>query len=261
MTATELYRAGQLQAALDAQIQEVKSHPADPNKRIFLFELAAFSGDLDRAQRQIDAVHYDDAERDTVVATYRLLLDAEQKRRRLFSEGLPPRFLHDPPESVNLRLQAVARLREQKPAEARSLFEQANAGAEALSGSLNGQPFQGFRDADDQFGTVLEVLARGEYFWVPVEQIDSLALNPPRFPRDLLWMPARLMLKEGAHGEVFLPVLYPNSHEHSDEQVRLGRTTDWKQVEEGLVLGVGARVVLIGEEGVRVPDWRELRFN
>ena len=39
---------------------------------------------------------------------------------------------------------------------------------------------------------VLEVFARGSYFWVPLEQIDSLAMSAPRVPRDLIWAPARL---------------------------------------------------------------------
>jgi type VI secretion system protein ImpE len=261
MTATELYHAGHLQAAIDAQIQEVKTHAADPNRRLFLFELAAFAGDLDRARRQIDAVHYGEAERDAAVASYKGLLDAEEKRRRLFRDGLPPRFLIEPPDHAKLRLEAVGLLRENKQAEALQLLNQANAGAEAIKGSLNGKPFAGFRDADDLFGPVIEALAHGEYFWLPAEQLDSVALNPPRFPRDLLWMPARVLLKEGEHGEVFLPVLYPNSHEHPDDGVRLGRTNDWKQAGGGPVLGAGARAFLVGEEGAGVAEWRELRFE
>jgi type VI secretion system protein ImpE len=261
MTATELYNAGKLQAALDAQIQEVKAHPADANKRVFLFELAAFAGDLDRARRQIDAVRYDDPERDATVASYTALLDAEEKRRRLFRDGLAPRFLADPPEQLRWRLDAVNRLRENNQGEAAELLAKANAAAESIRGTLNGKPFEGFRDADDLFGTVLEVMAHGEYFWLPVEQLDNVALNVPRFPRDLLWMPARVLLKEGEHGEVFLPVLYPGSHEHPDEQVRLGRTNDWLQADGGPVRGAGARAFLAGDDGVGVAEWRELRFG
>ena len=63
-----------------------------------------------------------------------------------------------------------------------------------------------------------------------------MAMNPPRFPRDLLYVPARLELADEA-GEVFLPALYPGSHEHADDQVRLGRMTDWKALEGGPTLG------------------------
>lgn len=261
MNASELFKAGKLQSALDAQLQEVKAHPADPSRRLFLFELAAFTGDLERARRQIDAVQYGEPERDAAVASYRKLIDAEEKRRRLLRDRLAPRFLLDPPDHARQRLDAVLRLGEGRPAEAAALLQEANRHTERLEGTLNGKPFEGFRDADDLFAGVLEVLARGEYFWVPFEQIDSVACNAPRFPRDLLWLPARLTLKEGESGEVFLPVLYHQTHEHPDEQVRLGRSTDWKQAEGGPVLGVGARTFLAGEDGIAVTEWRELLIN
>src|SRR5438445_3633073 len=111
MNATELFRAGQLQKAIDAQLQEVKSKPADQGARIFLFELAAFAGDLDRAQRQIEAVKYGDMERDAGVLSYRQALDSERLRRRFFSEGVAPKFLVNPPESAQWRIEAVNCLR------------------------------------------------------------------------------------------------------------------------------------------------------
>jgi type VI secretion system protein ImpE len=261
MSASELFKQGRLKEAIDAQLQEVKAQPADHGRRLFLFELAAFAGDLDRARRQIDAVSYDQPELQVAVGNYRQCLDAEQKRRRLLSESLAPKFLSEAPEHAKLRLEAVNRIREGRHAEAATLLEQANAGAEALKGTLNGKEFTGLRDADDLFGTMLEVLAKGEYFWVPLEQVVALALNAPAFPRDLIWLPARLTLTDGQEGEVFLPVLYPSSHEHPDEAVKLGRSTDWKQEAGGPVRGMGARTFLVGEDGSGLVEWRELQMS
>src|SRR5579859_7881309 len=106
MNADSLYRAGQLQAAIDEQIQAVKVAPADKGKRLFLFELLAFAGDLDRARRQIDAVTYDELELEAQVHDYKKLLDAEQLRRRLFTESRKPEFFTPPPDHVQLRLEA-----------------------------------------------------------------------------------------------------------------------------------------------------------
>jgi len=261
MTATELFKQGRLQQAIDAQIAEVKSTPADHGKRLFLFELAAFAGDLDRARRQIDAVKYEETDRDVAVAGYRKLLDSEEKRRRLFRDGTQPRFLAEPPEHVKWRLEAVNRLRENRHAEAAELLNRANEGAAALKGTLNGKTFEGIRDADDLFGPVLEVIAHGEYFWLPLEQLDTLASNAPAFPRDLLWMPARVVMKEGEQGDVFLPTLYPGSHESPEEPIKLGRGTDWKQAEGGPVLGVGARTFLIGDDASSMLEWRQLQVD
>ena len=83
MNATELFKAGSLKEAIEAQTQEVKANPTDPGRRLFLFELLAFAGDLDRARRQIEAVRYDEPERDTAVQRYRRLLDSEAARRHV----------------------------------------------------------------------------------------------------------------------------------------------------------------------------------
>lgn len=256
MDASELFRAGRLDEALEAQLQAVKANPADQGKRLFLFELAAFAGDLDRARRQLEALKYDQPELENAAASYRKLLDAEQARRRCFTEGLAPRLLGDPPDHVRLRVAAVLRLREDRPGEAAELLERANADARPVSGTLNGRPFESLRDADDLFAGILEVMAHGLYFWVALEQVVHLASNPPRYPRDLLYLPARLEL-EGEAGDVFLPSLYPMSHEHPDPQVKLGRATDWKAFEDGPTLGRGLHTYLVDEDAVSLLEWRE----
>jgi len=131
-----------------------------------------------------------------------------------------------------------------------SLIRARDTGQEIAIGTAT-DPYQ---PAEARFAVtrgVLEVMARGEYFWVPLEMVDSIAANPPRFPRDLIYLPARLTSRDGSEAEVYLPALYPNSHEHPDEQVQLGRSTDWKQADGGPVLGAGARTYLVGDEGVR----------
>jgi len=260
MTANELFKAGKLTDAIDAQLKEVKARPADHGQRLFLFELLSFSGDLDRAQRQIEAVNYNEMELDAAVLSYRRLLDSERARRRLFSESLVPRFFGSQPEHVHLRLEAVNRIRENRVTEAAELLAKAASLMPELKGELNGKPFSGIRDCDDLLGGVLEVMAQGEYFWVPLEQIDTISITPPKTPRDLLWLSARLEMTDSA-GNVHLPTLYAGSHEHPDDQVKLGRMTDWKSSEGGPVSGVGARTFLIGEDAISLLDWRQLEIG
>jgi type VI secretion system protein ImpE len=260
MNATDHYKAGHLPEAIDAQIKEVKASPGDHAKRLFLFELLAFAGDLERARKQIDAVSYDQLELEVAVLNYRKILDAEQARRRFFGEGAEPKFLLPPAEHVQLRVQAVHRLREKKQAEAVELLARADAAAPAAKGLLNMKPFDSLRDCDDLFGPVLEVFAQGVYYWVPLEQVDALAAHAPRFPRDLLWLPARLEVRDGPSGEVFLPTVYPGSHEHPDSQIKLGRATDWKTDEAGPVVGLGGRVFLAGGDDINLLEWRQLQM-
>jgi type VI secretion system protein ImpE len=257
MTASEHYRAGRLQEAIDAQIQEVKAHPGDPGKRLFLFELLAFAGELDRASRQIEAVQYHDVGLDAATAAYRKVLDAEKARRGVFRGEAQPKFLAEPPAHARQRLEALGHLRGQRPAEAAAVLARANEATPALRGRLNDKPFDVLRDCDDLLAGVLEVMAHGDYYWVPLEQIESLTAEAPRSPRDLLWVPAALAMP-GAAGNVFLPALYPGSAEHADPPVKLGRITDWHSPAEGLVLGVGARQLLAGDDAVGLLDVRRL---
>jgi type VI secretion system protein ImpE len=172
-----------------------------------------------------------------------------------------PQFLTGPPEWLGRRLEAVQALRGGQQAEAVRLLAEADAAAPPVQGTLNGKAFEGLRDCDDLFGPVLEVLAHGDYYWLPLEQVEILTANPPKFPRDLLWFPARIEVRDGPRGDVFLPALYPGSHEAGDDQLKLGRSTDWKQAEGGPVRGVGARTFLAGEDGVSLLEWRELLVN
>jgi type VI secretion system protein ImpE len=262
MNASELYKAGKLKEAIDAQIQQVKANAGDQNKRLFLFELLLFAGDLERARRQSDVLRYDDLKVEAAALAYRKLLESEDKRRNLFKQGLKPGFLLDPPpEHVHQRLEALNLLRDNKSAEAAQLLEQADAAVPPLQGQLNGKRFASLRDCDDLFGPTLEVMGHGNYYWVPLDQVETLAMNPPRFPRDLLWIPARIQMNDGATGDVFLPALYPSSHEHPDDQVKLGRKTEWTEPAAGPVRGLGLREFFVDDDQVSILEWRELQMG
>ncbi len=261
MTATESFKAGRLAEAIAAQIQEVKANPADNARRLFLFELFSFAGDLDRARRQIEAIKFDEPELNAALDNYRALLDAETARRALFADGIKPEFLVDPPFHVRMRLDAVRNaMRAHRSVDASKLILGAASASPTVQVLLNGTTYDSFRDADDLFGNALEVFAKGRYFWIALEQIDTIAMNPPRFPRDLIWAPARLTVRDGPTGEVFLPTLYPSSYNHPDEQVKLGRLTDWNPLEGDTVLGIGAKTFLAGDDGINLLDWRELQI-
>ncbi len=195
-------------------------------------------------------------------------MDSEEARRKLFTEGLPPGFFGIPPEHLRLRLAAVQQLREKKFEEAAESLARAIEATPILRGSLNEHPFQSLRDEDDLFSGMIEVMALGRYFWLGLEQIQLLTINPPRFPRDLLFLPAHLEVEyhrsgevQEESGDVFLPTLYPGSHEHLDDMVKLGRLTAWKELDGGLALAVGLHSYLRDDEPISLLEWRELKMN
>ena len=56
-------------------------------------------------------------------------------------------------------------------------------------------------------------------------------------------------------------MLYAGSSEHADDQVKLGRMTDWQAVGEGRRLGVGQRLFLIDGEDRGMLEVRDVEFE
>ena len=258
MDAGAAFKAGKLAEALSKQTELVKTHPADQSKRLFLFELLAFSGQWDRAARQADAIRYEEVELETAAQGYRKLVESELRRQQWWQAGKAPEFFSPPTAATKLRLEAANLIRGGKPQEAAGLLAQAAGQEPAIAGTLNDKPFTALRDCDDLWGPVIEVMAHGSYYWVPLEQVDTISVTRPKFPRDLLWLPALLSIKDGPAGNVFLPGLYPGSSEHPDDQVKLGRLTDWLGEDGNPVLGVGQHTYLVDEEPIGLWEWEQL---
>lgn len=264
MSAKQLLDEGLLTEAVERQTAEVKARPTDLAARTFLFELLALAGDLERAGRQLDALGQllkEDPQAQIGAALYRRLLDAEIQRRRVFNEGLRPRFLLEPPAEVTRHIEALDLLRDGRTTEARDRLDAAEADRVRPSGTLGRTAFDDFRDADDLLAPVLEVHAPAGYGWIPWSQIQLLEVLPPQSLRDLFWAPARIASFDGQLGEVHLPALYPGSHSHPDPTARLGRFTDWVEHEGGIVRGAGLKTFLVGDDARTLFELTEVHFQ
>jgi type VI secretion system protein ImpE len=251
MSAKEHFEAGRLQAAIDAQLQIVRSAPLDAGKRTFLFELLVFAGDLDRAGQQLAVLGQETNERGWGASVYQNLLAAEQTRRKVFAGQARPEVFLDAPDFMAARWHALEHFtRGTAEATAAGLekLRESDAAAPVIRGTLNDRPVEGLRDADDLLAPILEVMLLRDYIWVPWSQVRELTVEPPKHPRDLVWTPASLVLTDGEERRAYLPALYPNTHLAADEQVKLGRLTDWVVPEgEGPVRGVGQHLLVAGE--------------
>jgi type VI secretion system protein ImpE len=259
--ATELYEEGELEGAIEAVTREVKAHPTDAQRRTLLFELLCFAGDLERASRQLDVIAHQDAVAEPAVQVYRNILHAEHLRRRLYTDSLQPEFLLDPPAFVRLHLEAIGRLREGRFADATALLDDSESTWPPLRGRIDGQPFDTFRDCDDFMAPFLELIVLGDYVWLPFVQVRELEFGAPERPRDLMWIPVRVTLATGAQQRGYVPVLYCDSHRHADNQIKLGRMTDWVATKGGPVRGVGQRMFLAGDEGRSILETRRIEFE
>jgi type VI secretion system protein ImpE len=237
MTARELYQAGRLGEAVQALNAELRDHPEDTKRRTFLFELLCFAGNFDRADKQLEILAQENKDAQMGALVYRAALHAERTRCDLFQKKEYPR-----PE---------------EPA----------AGAEEpakMKGAWNGESFEFIADADPRIGERLEVFAGGQYLWVPFIHIASLEAQPPKRLRDLIWIPALLRTGPGFQdrelGEVLLPALSPFSFQQADDALKLGRATEWREV-DGESVPFGQKMLQIDDREEPILELRHLEFQ
>jgi type VI secretion system protein ImpE len=263
MGAKELFDAGNLSGAIDQLTQEVKSNPRDLRSRIFLFELLCFAADYQRAERQLDAIAQtsEDVKVEMGAQIYRNALQAEKARQAFFTgANRLPNFFSEPPNYAAFHIEAVNHLREGRFEELEEVLTKSAELHTSPKGEKDGTAFENFTDGDDLIGPFLEVFFQAQYFWLPLDQIKRLEIRPPRTLRDLIWIQASVELHARSLSDVFVPVQYFGSHQHSDDLVKLGRMTDWKTVGQGTLLGAGQRTFFADDIECPLLEIRTIKF-
>jgi type VI secretion system protein ImpE len=261
-TASTLFRAGKLTAAIEAANVAVRKNPTDLGSRVLLAELLAFAGNLDRADTILDAAAQIDPTLMIGTAEFRQLVRAALARRQHSREGRLPEFLGEPTPALRAGLAALVTLRAGDTKEASRRAAEAEAVRPRIAGYAGDMAFEDFRDADDLHAGFFEVLTTtGKYFWIPTERVASIEFHRPRRPRDLAWRRASVSVTGGPDGDVYLPAIYDTDQPDMSDKFLLGRATDWIGPEEGPMLGIGQRVFLVGENATSIMDLTTLRFG
>ena len=231
MRARQLYETGDLDEAIETLGAELRKDPTDVQRRVFLFELLSFAGAYERAEKQLDVAGQGGQEASMGALLYRSALHAEKIRQEMFEEqnypvgGLEPSL---------------------------------------VSGTINGTAFGGLLDADPRLGARLEVFAAGQYMWIPLEHIASVEIPPPKRLRDLIWAPATVQTGPAFSGmelgQVLLPVISPLSWQYDENDVRLGRVTEWVALDDGTEVPVGQKLLLVDGEELPILELRTLEI-
>jgi type VI secretion system protein ImpE len=261
MNAKELIAEGRLSEARARLVADVKASPADAGKRTLLFQVLSFLGEWEKAERHLDTLASLNPSSTVGVLACRNIVAAEKKRARVFSGKALPDFISTPPGYVEDWLLALEKTRNGQCVEAAVIIEKLGEDRTPVQGRLNGESFVGFSDTDTILGPFLELITHDRYIWVPFDSVAELSISAPKTLLDLLWIEARLLTKEGLNVQGFLPVLYPNSHSHENEQVKLGRITEWVATDEALAKGAGQHVYQAGDNDVPLLEIRDLVFQ
>lgn len=266
MSAEQLFRDGKLAEAVSAVTAQVKSSPTQADHRWLLATLLCYTGDLERADIQLETLAAQQPQLAVTVAEFRQLIRGEQWRRQVFSDGRAPEFVDQVDEEARTRLQAAIATREGRLGDAKTLLDRAEQLRPPLAGKSTGtsgivEAFDDFRDLDDLLGSVLEVVtSNGKYFWVPFAKIEFLEFQPPKHPRDWFWRPCHLIVRGGTDGQVHVPTLYPGSHTAGEESIRLGRETTWSSDDNAPIRGSGHKLFLVGDHDEPLIKLKTLEF-
>jgi len=258
MDARRTLASGDGRGALEALKGEVRRAPRDAGLRTFLFQMFAVFGEWDRALTQLGVAAGLDPRALPMAEAYRTLIRLEMVRERVFAGAIAPTVFGHPLPWVPLLVEANRLLAAGSPAAAAGLRDRAFEAAEATPGTLDGAPFEWIADADPRLGPVLEGIVGGTYYWIPLQHVGRLAIEPPADLRDGVWLPAEFTWTNGGTAVGFIPARYPGSATAGDPLLALGRRTEWREGEDGWTLGLGQRMLATDAADVAVMDLRAL---
>lgn len=261
MEIKELMQAGKFAEARKQLIAAVKAAPGDLASRTLLFQVLCYLGEWEKADRHLEAIVTQDTSRGAAMLGYRNMIRAEIERVEVFDNKKNASFISEPPDYLQLFLQLRLALGGNKAEEVGELLSQLESQIPKISGTVSDTPFVGLCDTDTSLFPFLEVITHERYLWVPFESIRELEVSKPESFLDLLWIAARITTWEGLTMNCFLPVLYPGSYLEEDEQVNLGRITDWKPLAGSYARGVGQHVYEVGGQDMAILELGEIDFN
>jgi type VI secretion system protein ImpE len=250
------------EAALSLAQEQVRREPAAPRHRSALFQVHCITGAWDKAARQLSVLTDLDPTGELYTSQQRALLAAEAVRAEIFTGRRAPSCLGEPPGWFPLLVEALRLDGAAGHGAAKAMREQAFAQAEPTPGRLDGAPFAWIADADERLGPVLEAVVNGRYLWVPFERLRRVETEPPQDLKDLVWLPAKLTLANGAEAAGFVPTRYSGSEAVEDDAIRLARRTEWRQLGgDGSWVGLGQRMLATdqGEDALLEVRSVELR--
>lgn len=270
---TALHRAD-LDGALAALQDEVRSAPDDARHRIFLFQLLSVLGDWKRALTQLHVAGDLDPEATLMAKTYQEVLNCEVLRQEVFAGRRQPLVLGEPDAWIAKAIEAQRLSAHGDHQAAKLLREEAWDDAPAATGTItiesqpsdSGEPstedfeFAWIADGDTRLGPLLEAIVDGRYYWVPFDRIQSIEIDAPADLRDFVWAPARFVWANQGQAPGMIPTRYVGSESDEDAEVRLARRTYWRDVGADGFEGAGQRVLATDVGEYSLLSVRRLQF-
>ena len=206
-------------------------------------QLLCVLGQWERAHTQLNVVADMDAQTVPMRETVGHAIRCELMRAQVFAGKRTPMVFGQPDEWLALLIESLLQEGQGDQPMAEDLARRAFDAAPAVSGRIDGTPFEWIADADSRLGPVIEACVNGRYYWVPFSRLSRVVLEPPEDLRDCVWMPAQLMFSNGGETVALVPTRYPGSQDSADGAICLARKTEWIAAGADRWLGLGQRVL------------------
>jgi len=229
----EDFRAGAFDAA--------RRQPTSARARWLVYQLLCIDGDWERALKQLQVWATLEADSTMRAQLHRGLVTTDAFRTEVFAGSRKPGFVCPPPEWLETLVEANAALARGNVAESDRLRAAAlDAAGDSRGESPRAGAFAWLADSDTRLGPACEFFTAG-YRWIPFEQMRALEIRPAGTLTDVVWVPARVVMRDDTAFDGYLPTRYAGS-ERGRPPIRLARETHWTGVGETAVIGAGQKV-------------------
>ena len=260
----EQFNAGNLQQAIADSNQTVADNPRDLKPRVVLAQLVCFNGDWERAGKVVQQLKTLDSahEQAPLVNFLDAMISAEIRRKEVWQKGALPEFVEPPSEVESKLLWAWNCRRSGELQQYEESIQFVLENAPACSLSRQGTTLDGLRDLDDMTATIFEAHSiHGDHYWLPMGFVEKLDVAPPTRPIDFLWNSARLKLRNGQEARMYFPGTYFHTFESDSDDLKLGRTSEWKTDESGKEIGMGRKIFVADDDEFTLFDFTETELT
>ncbi len=236
---------GDLATQLAELQSQIKANASSVKLRIHLFQMLCVMGNWTRALSQLQLCGQMEAKSLPMAQTYREAIRCEVFRKQVFSGQRTPQIMGTPPAWIGSLIEALRHDGSGDKSAAAELRAKAMDEAEPKACTIDGVACEWIADGDSRLGPVCEVIANGQYYWLPFESCSGIITESPSDLRDLVWAPAELLLPNEGRVPALIPVRYPGTAESTAEnadQLKQSRVTEWIEQGEDVWFGLGQRL-------------------
>lgn len=256
--------ASPLAEQLEELQSQIKRDASSAKLRVHLFQLLCVMGNWQRALAQLQLCAQLDGRAIPMAQTYREAIRCEVFRNEVFAGKRQPQVMGNPPAWIGSLIEALRYDADDNASAAATLRAKAMDGAQAAACRVDETSCEWLADGDARLGPVCEIIANGQYYWLPFESCGAIRIDPPADLRDTVWVAAELLLPNEGRVPALIPARYPEtatSAAANADALKLGRLTEWIDKGEDTWFGLGQRVWMSDTGEHPILDVRAITVN